>query len=164
MKFYRYIPEGSGDYGPNTVYIGKKTAHPCVVSHLHYEFNYWPGDGIQWSLFHFIVTESLRKALEAVKPPLTGMQFDTVEISGDDQEFKHVWRKGRPDSALGKWYWLKITGKAGIDDFGLIPAAKLIVSERALGVIEGFVQKESSVREIIEYSGEIPVDRVPQKW
>lgn len=42
MKFYRYDVDAAGTYGENTVYIGEKTAHPCVVSHLNYEFNLWP--------------------------------------------------------------------------------------------------------------------------
>lgn len=163
MKFYRYMPSAGGDYGENTVYVGEKTAHPCVVSHLHYEFCYWPEDDLLCCLFHYIGTERLKEALEAAKPPLTGIEFGPVEISGDDQEFKHVWRKGRPDSALGKWYWFKITGKAGLDDFGLIPAAKLIVSERALEAIEQFVDKVRSCREIIEWKPEMEAGRVPQK-
>lgn len=163
MKFYRYIPSTGGDYGPNTVYVGAKTNRPAVVSHLHYEFCYWPEDDMLRCLFHYIVTERLKVALEKVNPPLTGIEFDNVEISGDDQEFDSVWRDGRPDSALGKWHWLKITGKAGSDDFGLIPAAKLIVSERALEVIEHFVDKVKSCREIVDYQPEIAGDRVPQK-
>jgi hypothetical protein len=69
-------------------------------------------------------------ALEAMIPPVTGIEFDQVEISGDDQEFARVERKGRPDSALGMWFWFKIIGKAGHDDFGCLPTAKLVISER----------------------------------
>ena len=154
MKFYRYRPEVSGDYGENTVYIGKRSDHPRVVTHLHYEFCYWPEDDMLACLFHFIGTERLKVALEGVSPPLTGIAFDQVEISGDNQEFRRVERKGRPDSALGKWYWFKITGKPGVDDFGLATTAKLVISERVVEVLKNFVVINPS-RKITEYSMEI---------
>ena len=70
MKFYRYDVDAAGTYGENTVYIGEKTAHPCVVSHLNYEFNLWPRDDMQATIFHYIGTERLRQALEAMRPPV----------------------------------------------------------------------------------------------
>jgi hypothetical protein len=150
MKFYRYRPEVAGSYGPNTVYVGEKTAHPPVVSHLHDEFNYWPEDDCLRSIFHYIGAERLRRALEALQPPVTGIEFDEVEISGDQGEFEHVWREGRPDSALGKWYWFKINGKAGVDDFGLIPTANLVISERVVEVLKNFTVINPG-RKITEY-------------
>ena len=164
MKFYRYKPEVSGlGYGENTVYVGEKTAHPCVVSHLHYEFNYWPEDDMQATIFHYIGTERLRQALEAMQPPVTGIEFDDVEISGDDQEFERVWREGRPDSALGKWYWFKITGVAGKDDLGLIPTAKLVISERVVSVLLEKMTVINPARKIQPWKGEMEAGRVPQK-
>ena len=151
MKFFRYRPEVSGDYGENTVYIGKRSDHPRIVSHLHYEFCFWPEDDMLACLFHFIGSERLKKALEAVTPPLTGVEFADVEISGDDQEFERVERKGRPDSDLGKWYWFKITGKPCIDDFGCEPTAILVVSERVLAVLKNFTVINSP-RKITEYA------------
>ncbi len=162
MKFYRFDPHCSGWYGENTVYVGEKTAHPCIVSHLHHEFSHWPKDDFLSCLFHFIGTERLRQGLEAMEPPVTGIEFDEVEISGDEDEFEHTWREGRPDSDLGKWYWFKITGKAGKDDFGLVPAAKLVVSERVLEVLSRY-STEKSVREFWEWGGEMEAGRVPQK-
>jgi hypothetical protein len=163
MNFYTYEPEVSGlGYGENTVYVGEKTAHPCVVSHLHYEFNYWPDDDMQATIFHYIGTERLRQALEAMQPPVTGIEFDEVEISGDEDEFEHTWREGRPDSALGKWYWFKITGQAGRDDFGGGPTEDLVISERVVEVLKRFTVI-NSVRKIRPWGGEIEAGRVPQK-
>ncbi|MDQ5936902.1 MAG: hypothetical protein QG574_4242 [Cyanobacteriota bacterium erpe_2018_sw_21hr_WHONDRS-SW48-000092_B_bin.40] len=153
MKFYNYIPHYSGVYGENTVYVGKRSDHPCVVSHLHYEFNRWPMDDFLGCTFHFIGTERLRQALEALQPPVTGIEFDQVEISGDEQEFKRVWREGRPDSALGKWYWFKITGQAGRDDFGGKPSRDLVISERVLDTLNRYTT-EKSVREFCEWNSQ----------
>ncbi len=155
MKFYTYEPEVSGlGYGENTVYVGAKTAHPCVVSRLHYEFNYWPEDDMQATIFHYIGTERLRKALEAMEPPVSGIEFDEVEISGDEDEFEHVWRKGRPDSALGKWYWFKITGKAGRDDFGGGPTDDLVISERVAVLLKEKMTVINPARKISPWQGQ----------
>ncbi len=162
MKFYLYDVQATGDYGENTVYVGKRSDHPRIVSRLHYEFNRWPQDDMQCCLFHYIGTERLRLALQALNPPVTGIEFDEVEISGDDQEFKHVWREGRPDSALGKWYWFKINGKAGRDDFGGGPTEDLVISERVVEVLKNFTVINPA-RKIQEFKPEMEADRVPQK-
>lgn len=136
MKFYFYEPQVTGDYGEHTVY-----APPDFIDVLtmHYEFARWPQDDMQWCGFDFIGTERLREALQAVNPPLTGIEFHPVKISGDDQEFERVWREGRPLSALGKWYWFKITGKPGLNDFGQnYRSVDLVVSERVLEVLNSF--------------------------
>ena len=163
MKFYQYEVQAAGDYGENTVYIGKRSDHPRVVSHLHYEFNIWPEDDLQRCIFHYIGTERLRQALEVMQPPVAGIEFDDVEISGDDGEFKHVWREGRPDSALGKWYWFKITGQAGRDDFAVGPAGDLIISERVLSILLEKMTVINPAGNIQPWKPEMGADRVPQK-
>ncbi len=159
MKFYFYEPQISGDFGEHTVY-----APPDFIDvvKLHYEFARWPQDDIQWVGYCFMGTEKLRKALEAIYPPLTGIEFGPVEVSGDDQEFQRVWRQGRPDSALGKWYWFKITGKPGVHDFGQgYRSMDLVISERVVEVLQKFPLPYK--RQITEYQPEMEADRVPQK-
>lgn len=163
MKFYTCTPQYSGDYGENTVYVGNRSDHPCVLLHLHYEFNYWPQDDLQGCTFHYIGTERLRQALEDMQPPVSGIEFAEVEISGDDQEFKHVWREGRPDSALGKWFWFKITGQAGRDDFGGGPTEDLVVSERVAKLLKERMTVINPARKIQPWGGEIAPAGVPQK-
>lgn len=151
MRFYQYQPEVSGGYGPNTVYVSKKTDCPIVVSKLHYEFSSWPEDDFQSRFFHFIGTDQLKQAIEALVPRPTGIEFDQVEISGDDDEFKAVWRQGRTDKALGHWHWFKIMGQPGVDDFGMkLGTTDLVVSERVLAVLNKF-STANSVRQITEY-------------
>ncbi len=163
MKSYLFKPDSSGSYGENTVYVGEKTAHPCVVSHLHYEFHYWPEDDLLRTIFHYIGTERLRKALEALRPPVTGIEFAEVEISGDEDEFEHVWREERPDSALGNWYWFKIAGKAGLDDFAVAPVGHLVISERVASIMLEKSMVHNPERQIQEWKGEIKPAGVPQK-
>lgn len=136
MKFYIFEPQISGDLGEKTVY-----APPDMIDvlKLHYEFARWPQDDLQWCQFCFIGTERLKQELEALTPPITGIEFDSVQISGNDQEFDRVWREGRPDSALGKWYWFKVTGKPGEHDFGQnYRSMDLVISERVAKVLESF--------------------------
>ncbi len=152
MKFYFYEPEVAGDYGEHTVYAPPDSID---VVKMHYEFAYWPQDDMLWCGYNFIGTERLRNAIEAVTPAMTGIEFGPVEISGDDQEFERVWRQGRPDSALGSWYWFKITGKPGVHDFGQnYRSVDLVVSERVIQVLKNFTVVNPA-RKIQEWKGEI---------
>jgi hypothetical protein len=153
MKFYEFEPDTAGYYGDHTEYIGKRNDRPRLVTKLHYEFSYWPDDDMNMvdCIFHFIGTDKLKVRLEALSPPVTGVEFDQVEISGDDQEFERVWRKGRPYSALGKWHWFKITGQRGVDDFGCDDRVHLAISERVLDVINSLAPTNGTV---FEYRGD----------
>lgn len=119
---------------------------------------------MQCWLANYIGTERLRQALQALSPSVTGVEFDEVEISGDDEEFRRVERKGRSDAALGKWYWFKITGRAGQDDFGDgAPAQDLVISERIKELlIQGCMITNPSYS-FSEWKGEITQQGVPQK-
>ncbi|MCA0315458.1 MAG: hypothetical protein LCH63_16705 [Candidatus Melainabacteria bacterium] len=163
MKFYCYQVDAAGSYGDNTVYVGDPKSYPPVISHLHYEFSLWPEEDLQAAVFHYIGTERLRTALEALQPPVTGIEFAEVEISGDEDEFERMERQGRPDSALGKWYWFKITGKAGRDDFGGEPTEDLVISERVKELLIERKMVTSVSYSFSEYEGEIEPAGVPQK-
>lgn len=138
MKYYILDPGAPGEFGRNTIEMGDKSSRPPHVAKLHYEFNHWPSDALVTYLCMFIATDKLRSALEKMNPPVTGIVFDTVEISGSKQEFERVWRKGRSDSELGVWYWFKITGKPFTDDFAYIDTTELLVSERVLNTLLQF--------------------------
>jgi hypothetical protein len=160
MHFYFYEPQITGDYGEHTEY-----APPDFIDvvKMHYEFARWPQDDMQWCGYSFIGTDRLKNALEAVSPPLSGIEFHPAKISGDKQEFERVWRKGRPLSALGVWYWFKITGKPGVHDFGqAYRSMDLVVSERVVEVLKQFTVINSG-RKIQPWKGEIEAGRVPQK-
>jgi len=146
-------------YGERTVYADSE----CIdVEKLHIEFERWPQDDLQCCEYSFIGTERLKQVLERLSPPVTGLEFWPVEVSGDDQEFDRVWRKGRPDSALGKWYWFKITGTPGVHDFGqAYRSLDLIVSERVLAELEKFPLPYK--RDFRPWKGEMEAGRVPQK-
>ncbi len=155
MKFYKYQPDAAGSYGKNTVFVSQDK--PRKPIRLHYEFHLWPEEDLQCWICCYVGTDRLRQALEALSPPVSGIRFDEVEISGDDQEFRRVERKGRTDAALGKWYWFKIDGRAGQDDFGESgPARDLVISERVKELlIKGHMIINPSYS-FSEYPGESP--------
>ena len=153
MKFYTYEADAAGSYGENTVFQGQQ--RPREVRRLHYEFHLWPEEDLQCWISCYVGTDRLRKALEALIPSVTGIEFDEVEISGDDDEFAKVERKGRTDSELGQWYWFKITGKAEVDDFGFAgPAHDLVISERIKALLIDRKMVINPARKIQEWSAE----------
>ncbi len=123
MKYYILEPEVAGGIGPHTV-MDRRT-HPPVVSTLHYEFDGWLGDELLETFPCFIGTERIRDMIR--ENHFTGVEFASVEITKSDT-FTELY----PDRSLPNFVWLKVTGTAGTDDFGLEKKNRLVVSERAL--------------------------------
>ena len=124
--FYFIEPEVGGGFGANTVV--DTTAHPPVVSKLHYLFDGWLGDHLLEVFPCYIATEELAKMLE--KEMLSGFSLHHVDVSKSEQ-FRELY----PDMALPKFYWLKIDGIAGENDFGIAKDNRLVVSEKALNTL-----------------------------
>lgn len=129
MKCYKIEPEVAGGTGRNTIMNTK--VHPPDVSSLHYEFYGWLGDALLTSFPCYIVTKELAVAMESAH--LTGFKFDQVQITKSG-EFEDLY----PNRQLPEFLWLRVFGRPGIDDFGLIKPARLIVSERALALLTSF--------------------------
>lgn len=128
MAFFFLKPEVAGNFGSNTIFVDRK-ARPPLVKKLHYEFNVWMGDPIVETVCCYIVTETMRNVLVAMKA--TGASFEDVEVS-TVYPFEEVC-KGR---TLPSFYWLKVSGVAGVDDFGYSShGAYLVVSERILDAL-----------------------------
>jgi len=128
MKYFYIQPEVAGGLGENTVM--DRSVHPPIVSKLHYAFDGWGGDVLLRSFPCLIVTEDAKKKLQSVG--LTGMRFDKVEVTTSE-----FFQDRYPNLQLPKFVWLQVAGKPGQDDFGFVQDARLLVSERALKVLEG---------------------------
>lgn len=129
MTGYRIVePEVAGGLGKNTAFT-RTPGQPIVVHKLHYQFDGWLGDALVESTPCYIVTERL--AAEIGRSQLTGASFDRVETSKSEQ-FEELY----PGRELPKFLWLKVVGSPGRDDFGVTPDLRLVVSERALAVLE----------------------------
>ena len=129
MKYYFFEPEVAGELGQNTVI--DSTVYPPTVHRLHYEFSGWLGDALVESFPCIISTEDAAEALR--KSSVSGVSYSDVEIS-KSSEFREMY----PDRDLPKFVWLKISGEAGGDDFGMADDHRLVISETALDVLRKF--------------------------
>ncbi len=135
--FYVLEPEVAGDLGERSI-LDYSTQPPTVLK-LHYEFNVWLGDDLLTTHPCFIVTDRLRAALDKLGG--AGYCFDDVEIS-TTEGFYDV----SPRIELPHFYWMKVYGVPGVDDTGLTEGASLVVSDRFLNLLRGFVMENCLVR------------------
>ncbi len=125
---YYYIePEVSGGLGENSVV--DTSVHPPVVSKLHYQFDGWLGDDLLETFPCYIITEQLKDEIDSTG--LSGCQFYGVEVTKSDQ-FDELY----PGKELPGFYWLKINGKAGKEDFGIADDHRLVVSEKTMLILK----------------------------
>lgn len=126
MKYFLIDPEVAGELGKDTVLDA--SVHPPRVSELHYDLKGWLGDDILESFPCFVVTDRCRAALEP--RGFSGFAFAPVRVTAS-QTFLELY----PGRALPVLHWLKITGTAGKDDFGIAHDQRLTVSEEVLQVL-----------------------------
>lgn len=129
MKYYFIEPEVPGHKGDSTI-IADRTVHPMIISKLEYEFDAVPEDVLITSFPVYLLKRDAKPELEAIRP--TGVAFHKAQLSKSD-EFRHFF----PNQRLPLFVWLKITGRAGHDDFGIapVPDARLVVSGRVLNLL-----------------------------
>jgi hypothetical protein len=90
-------------------------------------FDGWLGDSLVESFPCYVVTEALADRLAAT---FSGFALDDVETSASEQ-----FRELHPRGVLPKFRWLRVTGIAGVDDFGMASDHRLVVSQRALDLV-----------------------------
>ena len=137
MKFYMIKPEVAGGLGERTKM--DTSTHPPLVDELHYVIDGWSGDVLLTSFPCYIVTPEARKALE--KMQFTGFSFSSVEVSKSD-----IFTELHPNQILPEFFWLKVNGVAGKDDFG-VANNRLTVSENVLAVLQDLGLNEAIVSE-----------------
>ncbi len=138
MKFKYLEPEVSGGFGEGTKL--DNSVYPPLVKELHYEFDGWLGNDIVESFPCFLVSEKLKNEIE--NNVLTGVLFSELTISVSST-FKELY----PNKSLPNFYWLKVFGKAGKDDFGLAKDYRLVVSAKTLHVLKPFNIKEADIQD-----------------
>ena len=127
LRYFYLEPEVAGGFGEGSVL--DTSVHPPRVERLHYEFDGWLGDDLLTSFPCYIVTDRLKNELQ--RSELTGYELDRVKVTKSE-----FFGDMHPDAPpLPRFHWLKITGRAGIDDFGMAKDHRLVVSERALRVL-----------------------------
>lgn len=127
---FKYIePEVSGGFGEETEL--DNTVHPPIAKKLNYEFDGWLDNDMVESFPCYLVTEKLRNEIECNH--LSGVHFTDVIVTVTD-EFKEMY----PDKELPSFYWMKIQGKAGVDDFGLAEDYRLVISAETQKLFSSF--------------------------
>jgi hypothetical protein len=136
-KYFVLTPECPGSLGNDSKIVDLK-ANPMQLLNFQFMVERWPEDDLlEAASDGYAVTEPLAKVLKA--SDLTGFELGEIDIQEGDQLFLD--RYDRPGEALPALTWLKVTGVAGQDDFGLRHlngAIPLVVSERALAVLKAF--------------------------
>jgi hypothetical protein len=127
MKTFVLEPEVAGGLGPLTDL--DTTLHPPIIFKLHYVFDDWLGDSLVASFPCFICTSDLASAVKDAG--LIGVEFDIVLCSKSE-----LFDDLNGDLDLPEFEWMKICGQRAIDDFALSPQGHLVVSEKALGVLQ----------------------------
>jgi len=138
---YKYIePEVAGGLGFETEM--DSGVHPPVIKKLHYEFSGWLGDDILETFPCFIVSENLMNDIK--KNQLTGVSFDDIIVT-KSEEFISFY----PKTNLPNFYWMKIEGKFGEDDFVIAEDYRLLISEKGMDVISYFNINNASIEDFI---------------
>jgi hypothetical protein len=127
---YRYIePEVSGGLGEQTKMDA--SVHPPIIYELEYQFDGWLENDIVESFPCYIVTARLREDIERAN--FSGVLFKNLKISKSDT-FRDIYG----NKELPEFFWLEITGNAGVDDFGIADDYRLVISERVFKILSSF--------------------------
>jgi len=126
-RFFVLKPDVAGGWGNRTE--ADTSQHPPLVQKLHYEFEGWSGDELVTSFPCFLVSDGLGKSIQNEK--LGGFSLAAAEVTASP-EFREI----SPNKELPLFWWLKIDGVAGQDDFGISENHRLVVSERALQILQ----------------------------
>lgn len=127
MDYYELAPEVAGQMGENTLL--DSSVHPPEVSKLHYEFDGWLGDDLLETFPCYIVSAALRADIEASVPPQF-YEFDQLEVTKSE-----LFMELHPKKELPRFFWLRVKGRAGLDDFGMTESSRLVVSDSAMNVL-----------------------------
>ena len=136
--FYALEPEVAGNFGEATV--GDLQARPPRLKQFDHEFDGWLGDPLLEVISNFIVTDELKRRL--INANASGAWFGPVEISKSPS-----FEDWHPNFDLPPFSWLRITGCAGKDDFGLSSGGILVVSERILSLLRSSGMKYCDIAE-----------------
>lgn len=139
-EYYSVEPEVAGGWGDDTKII-RIPGRPVTADRLHYEFDGWLGDDLLESTPFYIATAKLSEAI--LESGLSGVEFEDVKISKSPQ-FEDL----HPNRDLPKFLWMKPGSNPSRDDFGLTSDLQLIVSARALAVLESFEIAHASIEPI----------------
>lgn len=141
MRYFMLEPEVAGGLGEHAEL--DTSIYPPRVTHLHFQFEGWLGDDLLETFPIFLVSESL--ATKLAESRLGAFTFRDAEVTLSPEAEEML--AGR---SLPAFRWWDVSGRAGVDDFGVTDKAELVVSDRALAVLrEGRIDQ----CDVTEYQG-----------
>jgi hypothetical protein len=126
--FFYLEPEVAGGIGPNSE-VHREDGR-LVVTRLNYQFDGWLGDALLETSPYFIVTDIARQVIESAA--LSGVRFADVEVTRSDL-FTDLYG----DKPLPHFWWMIVGDEPEADDFGMAGDLRLVVSDRALALLQG---------------------------
>jgi hypothetical protein len=123
---YILKPEVAGGWGAGT--IADTSCHPPFVSKLIYEFEGWSGDDLLTSFPCFIVTKQLADSIQSSS--LNGYELAPVQVTKSG-----VFVELYPSRELPEFWWLKVNGVVGRNDFAINDHHRLVVSDTAFKLL-----------------------------
>jgi hypothetical protein len=126
-EYFTLEPEVAGSLGPQTDI--DTSVHPPIVYRLHFEVLNWLGDCLVEDFPCFLVIDTVGAQLIAAG--FGGFALAEALVTEDER-----YRILEPNGVLPNLVWLQVTGSPGEDDFGLTSSHRLVVSQRALLLLE----------------------------
>jgi hypothetical protein len=126
MQFYVVRPEVPGGLGDNTVmdHSGDRVG----VSHLHIEFEGWLGDELITAHPAFAATTALADKFK--RAGLTGFHTRDMEVTRSED-----FEEDFPGREIPPFTELVIDGTVGLDDFAINSDSDLVLSQKALDIL-----------------------------
>jgi hypothetical protein len=128
VAYHLLSPEVPGRLTSDTV--RDQSVWPPRISDVHYEVQDWLGDDLLTSFPVFLISPRAGAALEAAGLPGFVLADADITIEDDMQDIV--------DPIVRTFRWLRVTGAAGDTDVGFDERAHLVVSDRALDVLQDF--------------------------
>jgi hypothetical protein len=127
MRFFYLVPGCVGAaYGGPIANHHRRLPPGCEI-----EIEFWSGDAlVSVAPWWILATEAARDAVLSAECP--GAHFEAIEVFKGHQFFVF----GKDDTELPVLFWMNVQGKAGQDDFGIASNLELVVSERALKLLQ----------------------------
>jgi len=127
MTHFIIDPEVAGGLGEGSEL--DVSVHPPIVHRLHIQVEGWQGDDLVQTFPCYLVTDRLMKLLVTLDPSGVGFTDAVTTASAELLERE-------PPQQLPKLLWLRVSGRAGVDDFGLTSDGSLVVSGRVLDAMK----------------------------
>jgi hypothetical protein len=135
MDFYIIEPDVPGFLKETRRFVRENPS----PSEIDYVFECWPDDDILRAHSVILVSERLSKAL--LEANLSGFRLKSCIGSKGDQF--EIASPGRGE--LPKYLWLDVVGRPKVDDFGISDQLMLVISQRALEVLQTFSIERSEI-------------------